>query len=277
MAAAEFDLIVRNFEKAVATYERAALVQNAMGAELIAVLGRTQTEHDLAPNWQQALEIGCGPGNFTERLLENLPSLKRLTLNDLSPVLVAAAQERIAQACPGYSAQGSNGQVNCCQVDSVVGDLTQETTLTARYDLIVSNATFQWFGDLDAALTKLKNMAAPSGFLVYSSFLEGTMRELTELLGRGLNYLTADQARALLERHCELLHFCTKTVVQHFDSSFHLLRHFKDTGVNNLGDKPLTPSELRRFMLRYEQRYSDESGAIALTWQPYFVVARWRN
>ena len=154
---------------------------------------------------------------------------------------------------------------------------TTATTLEARYDLVVSNATFQWFADLDAALTKLKELAAPSGFLVYSSFLEGTMRELSELLGRGLNYLTPDQARTVLERHCEVLHFCTKTVVQHFDSSFHLLRHFKDTGVNSLGDKPLTPSELRRFMLRYEQRYSDESGAIALTWQPYFVVARWRS
>ncbi|MDT3663825.1 MAG: methyltransferase [Anaerobiospirillum sp.] len=277
MAEAEFDLIARNFEKAAATYERAALVQNAMGAELLAVLGRTQKEHDLAPNWQQALEIGCGPGNFTELLLESLPNLKRLTLNDLSPSLVAAAQERVAGARSGDSDQGDNCPGNSCQVDSVVGDLTQGTTLTARYDLIVSNATFQWFSDLDAALTKLKALAEPGGFLVYSSFLEGTMRELAQLLGRGLNYLTAEQARTVLERHCEVLHFCTQTVVQHFDSSFHLLRHFKDTGVNNLGDKPLTPSELRRFMLRYEQRYSDESGAIALTWQPYFVVARWRD
>lgn len=267
MAEAEFDLIARNFEKAAATYERAALVQNAMGAELMAVLGRTLKEYDLAPSWQQALEIGCGPGNFTELLLESLPSLKRLTLNDLSPALVAAACARVRE----------RSGADDCQVDSVVGDLTQGTTLEARYDLVVSNATFQWFADLDAALTKLKELAVPGGFLVCSSFLEGTMRELSELLGRGLNYLTADQARTVLERHCEVLHFCTKTVVQHFDSSFHLLRHFKDTGVNSLGDKPLTPSELRRFMLRYEQRYSDETGAIALTWQPYFVVARWRS
>ena len=277
MAEAEFDLIARNFEKAAATYERAALVQNAMGAELMTVLGRTLKEYDLAPSWQQALEIGCGPGNFTELLLESLPSLKRLTLNDLSPALVAAACARVRGRCGADRCQVDSCQVNCCQVDSVVGDLTQGTTLEARYDLVVSNATFQWFADLDAALTKLKELAAPSGFLVYSSFLEGTMRELSELLGRGLNYLTPDQARTVLERHCEVLHFCTKTVVQHFDSSFHLLRHFKDTGVNSLGDKPLTPSELRRFMLRYEQRYSDESGAIALTWQPYFVVARWRS
>ena len=277
MAEAEFDLIARNFEKAAATYERAALVQNAMGAELMAVPGRTLKEYDLAPSWQQALEIGCGPGNFTELLLESLPSLKRLTLNDLSPSLVAAACERARGRSGADRCQLDSCQVNCCQVDSVVGDLTQGTTLEARYDLVVSNATFQWFADLDKALIKLKALADPGGFLVYSSFLEGTMRELSELLGRGLNYLTADQARTVLERHCEVLHFCTKTVVQHFDSSFHLLRHFKDTGVNSLGDKPLTPSELRRFMLRYEQRYSDETGAIALTWQPYFVVARWRS
>ena len=277
MAEAEFDLIARNFEKAAATYERAALVQNAMGAELMAVLGRTLKEYDLAPSWQQALEIGCGPGNFTELLLESLPNLKRLTLNDLSPSLVAAASARVRGRCGADRCQVDSCQVNCCQVDSVVGDLTQGTTLEARYDLVVSNATFQWFADLDKALIKLKALADPGGFLVYSSFLEGTMRELSELLGRGLNYLTADQARMVLERHCEVLHFCNKTVVQHFDSSFHLLRHFKDTGVNSLGDKPLTPSELKRFMLRYEQRYSDESGAIALTWQPYFVVARWRS
>ena len=216
MAEAEFDLIARNFEKAAATYERAALVQNAMGAELMAVLGRTLKEYDLAPSWQQALEIGCGPGNFTELLLESLLSLKRLTLNDLSPALVAAACARARGRC-----DADDCRADSCQVDSVVGDLTQGTALEARYDLVVSNATFQWFADLDKALIKLKALADPGGFLVYSSFLEGTMRELSELLGRGLNYLTADQARTVLERHCEVLHFCTKTVVQHFDSSFH--------------------------------------------------------
>ena len=220
MAEAEFDLIAHNFEKAAATYERAALVQNAMGAELMAVLGRTLKEYDLAPSWQQALEIGCGPGNFTELLLESLLSLKRLTLNDLSPALVAAACARARGRC-----DADDCRADSCQVDSVVGDLTQGTALEARYDLVVSNATFQWFADLDKALIKLKALADPGGFLVYSSFLEGTMRELSELLGRGLNYLTADQARTVLERHCEVLHFCTKTVVQHFDSSFHLLRH----------------------------------------------------
>ena len=140
MAEAEFDLIAHNFEKAAATYERAALVQNAMGAELMAVLGRTLKEYDLAPSWQQALEIGCGPGNFTELLLESLLSLKRLTLNDLSPALVAAACARARGRC-----DADDCRADSCQVDSVVGDLTQGTALEARYDLVVSNATFQWF------------------------------------------------------------------------------------------------------------------------------------
>ncbi len=252
----ELAVIARNFEQAAATYESAALVQNAMGAELLAVLARTGLTVT-----GQALELGCGPGNFTERLLSALP-LQRLTLNDLSPLLVERAQAR---------ASG-------CVVDSVVGDLTTAPVAAPfrDYDLIISNATFQWFADLDRALVALRLRAHPEGLLVYSSFLDGTMRELTELLGRGLNYLTEAAARDILARHCTLLHFCTKTVVQHFDSSFHLLRHFKATGVNSVSATPLSAGELRRFMLRYEQQYSDASGAIPLTWQPYFVVARWR-
>ena len=45
---------------------------------------------------------------------------------------------------------------------------------------------------------------------------------------------------------------------------------------NDEKEGPKVMLELRRFMLRYEQQYSDASGAIPLTWQPYFVVARWR-
>ena len=172
----ELAVIARNFEQAAATYESAALVQNAMGAELLAVLARTGLTVT-----GQALELGCGPGNFTERLLSALP-LQRLTLNDLSPLLVERAQAR---------ASG-------CVVDSVVGDLTTAPVAAPfrDYDLIISNATLQWLSDLDAALSRFQALARPHGLLVYSSFLEGTFAELTELLGHSLNYLSADAARA---------------------------------------------------------------------------------
>ena len=266
---ADFDLIARNFEQAAATYEQEALVQNAMGSELIAVLARTLKEQgqDLgALTGLSALEIGCGPGNFTQLLLTSVPGLKRLVLNDLSSRLVEQAKIRV-------SAQGS-----CCALETYVGNLaTAAAPDFAPCDLIISNATLQWLSDLDAALSRFQALARPHGLLVYSSFLEGTFAELTELLGHSLNYLSADAARACLERHCEVLHFCTKTVVQHFDTSFHLLRHFRDTGVNSLRSEPLSVGQMRRLMLRYEQRYSDAYGAIPLTWQPYFVVARWRS
>lgn len=268
---ADFDLVARNFEQAAATYERAALVQNAMGAELISVMRRVLAEQEgkdlSSSSWQQVLEIGCGPGNFTHMLLESVKGIDNLSLNDLSPLLVESALKRVAAPAKALG----------CNLQGLVGNLAGDTKLLLpRCDLMISNATLQWFYDLDEALTKLKHYAKPQSLLVYSSFLEGTMKELTELLGHSLNYLTAAEAEATLARHCEVMHFCTKTVVQHFDSSFHLLRHFKDTGVNSLKSEPLNAGKLRQLMLRYEQRYSDDSGAIPLTWQPYFVVARWR-
>lgn len=159
---ADFDLIARNFEQAAATYEQEALVQNAMGSELIAVLARTLKEQgqDLgALTGLSALEIGCGPGNFTQLLLTSVPGLKRLVLNDLSSRLVEQAKTRV-------SAQGS-----CCALEIYVGNLaTAAAPDFAPCELIISNATLQWLSDLDAALSRFQALARPHGLLVFLRF-----------------------------------------------------------------------------------------------------------
>lgn len=265
------------------------------------------------------LEIGCGPGNFTRMLLDCMVPEQSLCLNDLSGELLQQGLKRTESISECNSCQLQAWQGNVLEPPAVgkvwyVKSSGQESLpeqpdkrmwlqpgvraesgngFQDGFDVIVSNAVFQWFPDLELALGHLRQLAygtkvssdsdSRPRYLVYSSFLEGTFSELQQVLGMGLNYYSADEVQEILERYCTDIRFKTHKVVQHFESSFHLLRHFRDTGVNALNssvngsESRLGSGSLRRMMHEYEERFSDDNGMICLTWQPCFVVARWRQ
>lgn len=60
----------------------------------------TETVRHLTPNAKRSLDIGCGAGNYTLKLLQKLPSLD-CTLIDLSLPMLLKAQERVSQETGG--------------------------------------------------------------------------------------------------------------------------------------------------------------------------------
>lgn len=60
----------------------------------------TETVRHLTPNAKSSLDIGCGAGNYTLKLLQKLPSLD-CTLIDLSLPMLLKAQERVSQETGG--------------------------------------------------------------------------------------------------------------------------------------------------------------------------------
>ena len=53
-----------------------------------------------SPHARHALDVGCGAGNYSLKLLQRLPNLD-LTLVDLSPVMLDRAKQRVGQATAG--------------------------------------------------------------------------------------------------------------------------------------------------------------------------------
>mgnify|MGYP001133003544 CR=1 FL=1 len=78
------------------------------------------------PNARHVLDVGCGAGNYTLKLLEQLPNLD-VTLIDLSKPMLDRAAERIGKATPG-------------RVQVLQGDVRSVLPADARFDIILAAA-----------------------------------------------------------------------------------------------------------------------------------------
>ena len=90
-------------------------------------------------------DLGCGPGNSTQVLVDAFPAAQ-VTGIDNSPAILARARE----ACP--SARFEHGDVESWMPER-------------RADLLFSNAAFQWLPDHLAVLQRLLAALAPGGVL----------------------------------------------------------------------------------------------------------------
>ena len=63
------------------------------------------------PSARRILDVGCGAGNYTLKLLERLPSVEHVTLVDLSRPMLDRAVQRIAAAAPAVAATPLQGDV----------------------------------------------------------------------------------------------------------------------------------------------------------------------
>lgn len=93
----------------------------------------------------RVVDLGCGPGNSTELLVERFPEAEVIGL-DSSPEMLDAAQKRLPQVT---------------FVEANVETWSPE----APVDLLYANATFQWVADHHGALARLFEGLAPGGVL----------------------------------------------------------------------------------------------------------------
>lgn len=282
----DFARLEESFSAAVHSYAEEAYVQQTMAeklAEIAASLALAASGAAAHTNAKplRVLEIGSGPGNFTLCLLQRLQSSGLnsldLTCNDLSQPMLARTQKEVRS----WLHKSEAAQAQALRWRGVQGNVLEDS-VQARlleggpFALMVSNAVFQWFPHLGAALCKMRELLQDGGFVAFSSFAAGTLRELKALLGEehGLKYLSPDEIKAAVaESGLKLVHFESFSV-QHFFASARLaLRHLKHTGVNALNRDVLTVPKMRALLRRFEERFGGPEG-VSLTWHPYVVVAQ---
>ncbi len=96
-------------------------VDAALSLELL-----TQIAASVCPNAKSVLDLGCGAGNFTLKLLDLIPDLD-CTLVDLSLPMLDKAKERISKV--------SKGKISTVQTDFLNLQLPAET-----FDIVVTGA-----------------------------------------------------------------------------------------------------------------------------------------
>ncbi len=149
---------VRNhFSLAAKTYEANAFVQKKMAARLLEAAktsGRT---------FSRILEIGCGTGYLT-RLLSTAFPAALLYATDISPQMIAQASKLHPAAFRENTFFLTQDGENLSVEDS--------------FDLIISNAAFQWFTDYERAFSGFAARLNENGLLLYSTFGPSTFNEL---------------------------------------------------------------------------------------------------
>ena len=304
-SSAKYTLAAHSTESLIAntdTNKKAVLVSGAEAAVADNALQSTALEVGSAKKeaavFNRVLEIGCGPGNFTKILLHNF-KVNELCLNDLSSCMIEknlASLHSLQKQDPAFNIAISAICGNALELDNTKQELAQP------FDILVSNATFQWFHDLESSLKHLagfvKNQdialvnskskahvdasasagtGARSGtrggrLIAFSSFYEGNFAQIKKLTGVSLNYLTKEQVIRALDNSTIDYQVYFSSHEQYFESSLALFRHLKDTGVTALSDVPLTASAFKELLRSYQEQYASPKG-VCLTWCPYYVVA----
>ena len=171
--------IVRlNFNRRAAEYDRHAGLQRQMADRLLALVRDARLRADSpsavrGTTW--ALDIGCGTGYVTARLAEERPEGAAA---DMRVVAVDIAERMLEEARRRLAAQAASERV-----DFRTGDAEKPESVLQEgesFDLIVSNAAFQWFDRPLDALAAYVRRLAPGGFLALSTFGPETFRELHE-------------------------------------------------------------------------------------------------
>ena len=114
------------------------------------------------------LDVGCGTGCYTRLLRDKFPHSK-IRAVDVSSEMIEVAAEKLKDAD--------------IEFDVIDGE---DVRLDKKYDLITSNASFQWFEDLEGALTNYKAALNTGGMILFSAFGPLTFRELQDSV-RGLS------------------------------------------------------------------------------------------
>ncbi|MBK1706814.1 malonyl-ACP O-methyltransferase BioC [Halochromatium glycolicum] len=146
----------RAFERAAASYDQAAVLQREIGTRMLERLDYVR----LTP--KTVLDLGCGTGHGLDDLARRWRRARVIAL-DLAEAMLQRARRR-------------GTWLN--RPKPVCADLESLPLADDSVDLIVSNATLQWAGDLAAAFAEMRRVLRPEGLLMFTTFGPDTLIEL---------------------------------------------------------------------------------------------------
>lgn len=225
-------------------------------------------------NVANAVDIGCGPGNSTQLLLQRFPQAA-ITGIDSSPDMIAAARERLPE------------------IRFDIDDISQWRGDGSPFDVILANAVLQWVPDHAALIAALLAKLAPGGTLAVQmphTLEEPAPRLIREIAADGPwakklgQTVTTRVIRHGADWYYRLLRECGATVDIWQTTYLHQLagagavvEWFKGSGLRPfLG--PLDATERAAFLARYEAAIAQAypafpDGTVLLPFPRLFFIA----
>lgn len=149
-------LVAMRFGQRTHRYDAVTPVQRAMQDELLSRLAARIDGRSV----HRILELGCGTGGLTAKLVDHFPQAQVVVV-DLAAEMVDHVR---GKGMP---------------VEAIVADAEEYVRRdTGRYDLVISNATVQWFTDPRKTIQICRGLVGPDGLVAFTTFGDRTFHEL---------------------------------------------------------------------------------------------------
>ncbi|WP_028775753.1 malonyl-ACP O-methyltransferase BioC [Shimazuella kribbensis] len=259
----------RQFSNAAKSYDQFAVIQNQMATKLV----KDATEKG---DFKRILEVGCGTGNVTQKLLHAFPEAM-IDAVDLSSEMIKIAQKKCRA--------DKRLRFFVCDIEKRNDSIQNE-----RYDCIISNATFQWLKQPQSTISKLVHLLQPNGSLLVATFGPKTFIELKKTfvqvekelqLPRQKHQLPMYSLGELRQMFCEnglhMQHMEEKTDPIWYESSREFLYSVKSVGASYSKNKlslGKTNQLMKRVLIRYDEMFSNETGQVCTTYHTLYLYGK---
>lgn len=248
--------IAQRFAKAGQSYDTHAIVQKQIAQQLLAYM----QQYLSGASCKHWLEIGCGSGNLT------------------NPVLCSAEFQPTTYYCNDLYREVQQHFTADPRLSWLIGDIEQ-LALPQQLDVIVSSSALQWMQDIDALLEKMHAALKPQAYLCFSSFSTENLKQIKQLTGQGLDYLSLAQWRAKLAQHgFEIVILDQQIETLYFEHPLAVLKHLKATGVTATAQNyRWTKQSLQAFYQDYQAFVITDQQAVQhypLSYHPLYCIAR---
>jgi malonyl-CoA O-methyltransferase len=231
--------IQRGFSESAKSYDRFSGLHRGIADALLA-----QVIKQPAPS--ALLDVGCGTGYLTVRLKEHWPQSKIIGLDFAQGMLNIARSKN----------------------DNIAWILADGNNLPfsdGRFNILISNLTYQWAGDLSRTFTEARRVLVPNGVLACTLFGYDTCQELFQSLDEAkpkafqFNRLPDGlQVREALAtsgfKNAKVSSECIKI---EFSDMHGLIAWLKSIGANNLSREGyLGPEAVSRAASIYRKKFS---------------------
>lgn len=247
--------IARDFGAATCSYDRAARLQRQVGEHLLS----------LAPEgrFDRVADLGSGTGLFLEALSARLaPTM--LSAIDLSPAMLAHARQNRA-----------------VEANWICADAERLPVPSHSQDVVFSSLMIQWCDDPQVVLRECRRVLRPGGWLLCSTLLDGTLRELEQA------WALADPGVAHVNRFetLERLRQATDAVFPGarvesrgyrlaYDHPSALLRELKALGAHHKSSERRTSITGARRLKQLYRSYPKSEDGVSASYEAGFIVAR---
>ncbi|MDP8259103.1 MAG: methyltransferase domain-containing protein [Candidatus Aadella gelida] len=248
-------LIEQNFSRNAGVYDNHASVQRKCAESL--------TEFIRERSFSRILEVGCGTGFYTGMLRE-MNDAASIDAIDLSEEMIDIARSKDGEKLTEFRV--------CDGEEIFAGE---------KFDLVTSNASFQWFQDFEGSLERFKNTMTENGVICFSMYGPETFKELQEILsdyfGKYLpltseKFISFEEAQMIVGRYFKNVLMREEKFTVDFVSLWDFLRDIKRSGTR--GEGLARDIFLGKYTMKaLEKAYIEKFKGIRATHHIYFCRA----